>query len=130
VSHTALEAEWRRSATTSQRGAAFCGLLWSNPELVCEVVEVFPDHVERALRLGFTQPDNKEVLLTTSRYEGGKLVEVRLYPVDCGIDGTRPVSKAGLPMTPSPEQAIGFSSTSRICPVHSARRSPSRTMWA
>ena len=51
------------------------------------------------------EPDNKEVLLTTSRYEGGKLVEVRLYPVDCGIDGTRPVSKAGLPMTPSPEQA-------------------------
>jgi poly-gamma-glutamate capsule biosynthesis protein CapA/YwtB (metallophosphatase superfamily) len=51
------------------------------------------------------QPDNKEVLLTTSRYEGGKLVEVRLYPVDCDIDGTRPVSKAGVPMTPSPEQA-------------------------
>jgi poly-gamma-glutamate synthesis protein (capsule biosynthesis protein) len=51
------------------------------------------------------QPDNKEVLLTTSRYEGGKLVEVRLYPVDCGIDGTRTVSKAGLPMTPSPEEA-------------------------
>jgi poly-gamma-glutamate synthesis protein (capsule biosynthesis protein) len=51
------------------------------------------------------QPDNKEVLLTTSRYEGGKLVEVRLYPVDCGIDGMRPVSKAGVPMTPAPEQA-------------------------
>ena len=51
------------------------------------------------------QPDSKEVLLTTSRYEGGRLVEVRLYPVDCGIDGTRPVSKAGIPMTPSPEQA-------------------------
>jgi poly-gamma-glutamate capsule biosynthesis protein CapA/YwtB (metallophosphatase superfamily) len=51
------------------------------------------------------QPDNKEVLLTTSRYEGGKLVEVRLYPADAGIDGTRPVSKAGLPMTPSPEEA-------------------------
>jgi hypothetical protein len=47
------------------------------------------------------QPDNKEVLLTTSRYEGGKLVEVRLYPADCGIDGTRTVSKAGVPMTPS-----------------------------
>jgi poly-gamma-glutamate synthesis protein (capsule biosynthesis protein) len=45
------------------------------------------------------------VLLTTSRYEGGKLVEVRLYPADAGIDGTRPVSKAGLPMTPSPEEA-------------------------
>jgi poly-gamma-glutamate capsule biosynthesis protein CapA/YwtB (metallophosphatase superfamily) len=51
------------------------------------------------------QPDNKEVLLATSRYEDGKLVEVRLYPADCGIDGTRPVSKAGLPMTPAPEQA-------------------------
>src|SRR6266566_1064690 len=51
------------------------------------------------------QPDNKEVLLTTSRYEGGKLVEVRLYPADCGIDGARPVSKAGVTMTPSPEQA-------------------------
>lgn len=51
------------------------------------------------------QPDNREVLLTTSRYEGGKLVEVRLYPADCGIDGTRPVSKTGVPMTPSPEQA-------------------------
>jgi poly-gamma-glutamate capsule biosynthesis protein CapA/YwtB (metallophosphatase superfamily) len=51
------------------------------------------------------EPDNKAVLLTTSRYEGGKLVEVRLYPVDCGISGTRPVSKAGVPMTPSPEEA-------------------------
>jgi poly-gamma-glutamate capsule biosynthesis protein CapA/YwtB (metallophosphatase superfamily) len=51
------------------------------------------------------QPDNKEVLLATSRYEGGKLVEVRLYPADCGIDGMRTVSKAGVPMTPSPEQA-------------------------
>ena len=50
-------------------------------------------------------PDDKEVLLTTSHYEGGKLVEVRLYPADLGIDGTRPVSKAGVPMTPSPEQA-------------------------
>jgi hypothetical protein len=45
------------------------------------------------------------VLLATSRYEGGKLVEVRLYPADCGIDGTRTASKAGVPMTPSPEQA-------------------------
>src|SRR5580704_13449080 len=51
------------------------------------------------------QPDNKGVLLTTSRYEGGKLVEVRLYPADAGIDGTRTVSKAGVPMTPSPEEA-------------------------
>jgi poly-gamma-glutamate capsule biosynthesis protein CapA/YwtB (metallophosphatase superfamily) len=50
-------------------------------------------------------PDEEEALLTTSRYEGGKLVEVRLYPADLGIDGTRPLSKQGIPMTPSPEQA-------------------------
>jgi Bacterial capsule synthesis protein PGA_cap len=50
-------------------------------------------------------PDDKEVLLTTSRYEGGKLVEVRLYPGDLGIDGTRPISKAGDPLVPSPEEA-------------------------
>lgn len=49
--------------------------------------------------------DDKEVLLTTSRYEAGKLVEVRLYPVDLGIDGMRPISRAGNPTTPSPEQA-------------------------
>lgn len=51
------------------------------------------------------QPDNKEVLLTTSRYDGGKLVEVRLYPADLGIDLNRTISKAGLPMTPSSDQA-------------------------
>jgi hypothetical protein len=39
--------------------------------------------------------------MATSRYEGSKLIEVRLYPADCGIDGMRPVSKAGHPMTPS-----------------------------
>jgi poly-gamma-glutamate capsule biosynthesis protein CapA/YwtB (metallophosphatase superfamily) len=50
-------------------------------------------------------PDDKEVLLTTSRYEGGKLVEVRLYPADLGIDGMRPLSRAGDPTTPTPEQA-------------------------
>jgi poly-gamma-glutamate capsule biosynthesis protein CapA/YwtB (metallophosphatase superfamily) len=50
-------------------------------------------------------PDDKEALLTTSRYEGGKLAEVRLYPCDLGIDGTRTALKAGVPMTPSPEQA-------------------------
>jgi poly-gamma-glutamate capsule biosynthesis protein CapA/YwtB (metallophosphatase superfamily) len=52
------------------------------------------------------QPDNKEALLTTSRYEEGKLVEVRLYPVDLGIDGTRPVSRNGQPLAASPEQAL------------------------
>ena len=51
------------------------------------------------------QPDNKEALLTTSRYEEGQLVEVRLYPVDLGIDGTRPVSRNGQPLAASPQQA-------------------------
>ena len=67
------------------------------------------------------EPDNKEVLLTTSRYEGGKLVEVRLYPADCGIDGTRTVSKAGVPMTPSPEQAQRILKPS--CKSHKSRAS-------
>jgi poly-gamma-glutamate synthesis protein (capsule biosynthesis protein) len=51
------------------------------------------------------QPENREALLTTSRYEGGKLVEVRLYPADLGLDFDRTISRAGLPMTPSPANA-------------------------
>jgi poly-gamma-glutamate synthesis protein (capsule biosynthesis protein) len=51
------------------------------------------------------QPDNREALLTTSHYEGGKLVEVRIYPADLGRDFDRTISKAGLPMTPSPANA-------------------------
>jgi poly-gamma-glutamate capsule biosynthesis protein CapA/YwtB (metallophosphatase superfamily) len=51
------------------------------------------------------QPDDREALLTTSRYEGGKLVEVRIYPADLGRDFDRTISKAGLPMTPSPANA-------------------------
>lgn len=51
-------------------------------------------------------PDNLEVLLVTAHYEGGKLVEVRLYPGDLGQEaGTRPHSRLGYPMTPSPEIA-------------------------
>ena len=49
--------------------------------------------------------DNLETLLTTSRFEDGKLVEVRLYPADLGQDRTRPVSRSGTPSTPSPEMA-------------------------
>lgn len=51
------------------------------------------------------QPANKESLLTASRFEGGKLVEVRLYPADLGQDGTRPISKVGNPSAASPEMA-------------------------
>jgi poly-gamma-glutamate capsule biosynthesis protein CapA/YwtB (metallophosphatase superfamily) len=51
------------------------------------------------------EADNREALLATSRYEGGKLVEVKLYPADTGRDGSRPLSLQGIPMTPSPEVA-------------------------
>lgn len=49
--------------------------------------------------------DNLETLLTTSRFEDGKLVEVRLYPADLGQDRSRPISRSGTPSTPSPEMA-------------------------
>jgi poly-gamma-glutamate capsule biosynthesis protein CapA/YwtB (metallophosphatase superfamily) len=50
------------------------------------------------------QPDDKEALLVTARYEGGKLVEARLHPADIGVE-YRPTSKAGNPTTPTPEMA-------------------------
>jgi poly-gamma-glutamate synthesis protein (capsule biosynthesis protein) len=53
---------------------------------------------------GLSQPDNMEALLATSRFEGGHLVEVRIYPIDVG-KGYRPVSKIGIPLTPTPEVA-------------------------
>jgi hypothetical protein len=50
------------------------------------------------------QPDNLEALLTSSHYEGGRLVELRIYPVDFGLTG-RVVSQFGIPKRPSPEMA-------------------------
>jgi poly-gamma-glutamate capsule biosynthesis protein CapA/YwtB (metallophosphatase superfamily) len=52
---------------------------------------------------GRTGP-GQEGLLATSHYEGGRLTEIRLYPVDLGIT-RRPMSLMGLPLTPSPEIA-------------------------
>lgn len=50
------------------------------------------------------QPANLASLLTETRFEGGKLVEVRLHPVELGpID--RPGSQLGAPRRPSPEAA-------------------------
>ena len=47
-----------------------------------------------------------EALLATSRYEGGRLAEVRLYPVDLGQSRVRSdIRRTGIPMTPSPEMA-------------------------
>lgn len=53
----------------------------------------------------YTTPDNLEALVATAHYEAGRLTEVRLYPADLGRDETRPLSRKGVPMTPSPEVA-------------------------
>ncbi len=50
------------------------------------------------------QPDNLKTLLTSSLYENGELVEVRLYPADLGLSN-RPGSQFGTPKRPSPEIA-------------------------
>ena len=50
-------------------------------------------------------PATQEALLATSRFEGGRLVEVRLFPVDLGGD-RRPLSQMGVPLTPDPDGAI------------------------
>jgi len=55
-------------------------------------------------RLLLSHPDNMEALLATSRFEDGRLVEVRLHPADVG-KGYRPLSKIGIPLTPSAEMA-------------------------
>jgi len=52
-----------------------------------------------------SQPERMESLLTESHFENGQLTEVRLYPVDLGQDLSRPFSRTGIPMTPSPEMA-------------------------
>jgi hypothetical protein len=49
-------------------------------------------------------PATQETVLTTTRFEGGKLTEVRLYPVDLG-GSRRPISQLGIPTIPTPEIA-------------------------
>ncbi len=46
----------------------------------------------------------QDVLLTTSHFDKGRLTEVRLYPADLG-GMSRPLSRNGIPTTPSPEVA-------------------------
>jgi poly-gamma-glutamate capsule biosynthesis protein CapA/YwtB (metallophosphatase superfamily) len=53
---------------------------------------------------GLESQEISQGLLTTSHYEGGRLVEVRLYPTDMG-GVHRPMSRMGIPMTPTPEIA-------------------------
>jgi poly-gamma-glutamate synthesis protein (capsule biosynthesis protein) len=49
-------------------------------------------------------PASQEALLATSRFENGKLVEVRLYPAALG-GPQRPISRMGIPLTPAPQEA-------------------------
>lgn len=54
---------------------------------------------------GFWQlKPNLEALLVETRFDKGKLAEVRLYPVDLG-QTPRPGSKVGIPRVPTPEVA-------------------------
>jgi poly-gamma-glutamate capsule biosynthesis protein CapA/YwtB (metallophosphatase superfamily) len=52
-----------------------------------------------------SNPERMESLLTESRYENGRLIEVRIHPVDLGQDGSRPFSRLGLPMIPAPDMS-------------------------
>lgn len=49
---------------------------------------------------------NLVAYIATSKYVDGALEEIRVYPVDLGVDrASRPWSKMSVPMTPSPELA-------------------------
>jgi poly-gamma-glutamate capsule biosynthesis protein CapA/YwtB (metallophosphatase superfamily) len=49
---------------------------------------------------------NLVAYVAVSKYQNGALEEVRIYPVDLGVDrASRPWSKMSIPMTPSPELA-------------------------
>jgi poly-gamma-glutamate capsule biosynthesis protein CapA/YwtB (metallophosphatase superfamily) len=51
------------------------------------------------------QPHVLIAVMATSKYQDGKLVEVRLQPVELGVGKKRPWSKMGVPKIPSPELA-------------------------
>jgi hypothetical protein len=55
---------------------------------------------------GLQQPASLVAYMATSTYQDGVLREVRLYPVDLGVDRSkRPLSQMSIPRTPSPELA-------------------------
>ena len=49
---------------------------------------------------------NLSCYIATCKYQDGKLVEVRIYPVDLGVGKNRPVSRMSIPQTPSPQLAL------------------------
>jgi len=56
------------------------------------------------------QQQNSEAILALSKYQDGKLVEIRIYPATLGLveqplDKRRPLSRSSIPQTPSPEKA-------------------------
>ena len=52
----------------------------------------------------FNDESNSIAYMAHTTYQDGRLVEVRIYPVDIGI-GTRPWSRENVPTTPTPEKA-------------------------
>lgn len=51
------------------------------------------------------QNENLKALVATTKYQDGKLVEIRLQPVDLGVDKSRPWSQMSIPRVPSPALA-------------------------
>jgi hypothetical protein len=51
------------------------------------------------------QPYTLSSVMATSKYQDGKLVEVRLYPLDLGVGKNRPWSNMAIPQMASPELA-------------------------
>lgn len=49
---------------------------------------------------------NLVAFVAQTRYQNGKLAEIRIYPVDLGVDASKtPWSRSSIPQTPSPELA-------------------------
>ncbi len=51
------------------------------------------------------QPENLKALVATTKYQDGKLVEIRLQPVDLGVGKNRPWSQMSIAKVPSPALA-------------------------
>ena len=51
-------------------------------------------------------PNNLVAYTAQTKYQDGKLVEIRIYPLDLGVDTSKtPWSRSSIPQTPSPEMA-------------------------
>jgi poly-gamma-glutamate capsule biosynthesis protein CapA/YwtB (metallophosphatase superfamily) len=56
-------------------------------------------------RAGFFNDESTSIAyVANTTYRDGKLVEIRIYPVDIGL-GTRPWSRENIPTTPTPDKA-------------------------